>query len=575
MIVLKKGYASLTSIIVLGAVCIVVIPMFIILLYAYNYFFNYFKEQEVEAAVNSCNQINLLMEKEMFKADRMLGSLTENRYFKKFLKLDGGEPTSEHMDLYQSMDELVDIYLPNRNEYVLVFDEKNYYSSGNKFYLDRREMKESSWYKKALERTPKTKWLGLESLPLMSGKQEYYLSSRIIVDVDDFSDIAGVVYVTTVDRYEEILNTAGEDKLLCYFDPDGQLIFNHGKQPVVSLSQLEKAVTELGSGQVTILNDYIGVISLPNHYGYRTLMVFPKNSFQQESFYVRTLIPILFVFLIILFIIFMFFIVGKLLIPLQYMVSLVNRIQHGETDIKVDRKLHQENLLIAKGIVTLAHQNTTIGEDLDHSIKEKEKMELSKVQAQINPHFIYNTLTSIKYMAMLHDQDDICNLITKFVNLLRNSINRKGHFITLDEEIENLNNYIHIQKVIYHNSITFLYNICDQTRQCIVPNFILQPLVENCILHGILSTGQRDGIIKIESKLDDQLYITIEDNGCGSDDLDLHLYNQDKKFNGMGIHSVNKKVQLLYSEAYGLHISSQKNHGTLVTINLPIQYTEE
>lgn len=203
---------------------------------------------------------------------------------------------------------------------------------------------------------------------------------------------------------------------------------------------------------------------------------------------------------------------------------------------------------------------------------------LDKLQAQINPHFLYNTLTSIKYIAMENGQQQISSLITALIRLLRSTINREGTKIPLEKEVENVRNYMRIQDVTYKGNVSFEVEVPEELNSCLVPNFILQPLTENCLFHGI-HPEEAGGKIRISAtKKGEDLEITVEDNGDGfTEDSLVHMMgakNNREMMTNFGLKGVQQKIQLICGEPYGLSISSTRNQGSTVRILLPYQESE-
>lgn len=204
---------------------------------------------------------------------------------------------------------------------------------------------------------------------------------------------------------------------------------------------------------------------------------------------------------------------------------------------------------------------------------------LDKLQAQINPHFLYNTLTSIKYIAMENEQKQISDLITALVKLLRSTINREGIFIPLSEEAENVKNYMCIQNAVYKGNVDFQIDIPENLQSCMVPNFILQPLVENCIFHGI-HPEEKGGEIGIVAELTEKgLSILVKDNGDGfsEDCLEdmMGAENNKEMMTNFGLKGVQQKIQIACGEHYGLSVKSTRNLGSEVEIILPVNFFHE
>ncbi|MFK7697584.1 sensor histidine kinase [Paenibacillus sp. HJGM_3] len=211
------------------------------------------------------------------------------------------------------------------------------------------------------------------------------------------------------------------------------------------------------------------------------------------------------------------------------------------------------------------------------------QFEYKALQAQINPHFLYNTLESIHSLAKLSGDKQVSDMIYLLGKLLRESIGKKGDIIPLQDEVDYITSYLAIHKIIYGDKIEVNVHVEPSLMSLQVPKFILQPLVENSIKHGIEEKPGK-GIVSIGCWVkDEDLYLEVSDNGVGIDEETKsqllspsegsQLKRKDKHTN-VGIISVHKRIQILYGDRYGLSITSELHHGTSIRIRLPI-LTEE
>ena len=206
--------------------------------------------------------------------------------------------------------------------------------------------------------------------------------------------------------------------------------------------------------------------------------------------------------------------------------------------------------------------------------EEKRLTEIHALQMQINPHFVYNTLTSIKFLVWQGNKDLAIEAIEAFIMLLRNTLSNKNEYVTIDDEIQNIKNYIKIQNIRYNNKIAVTYDINDSCMHILIVKMILQPFVENAFFHAF--NKQDNGTIKIFVRvIKGALMIEIIDNGLGMEQEKINnLFNgtidKGKNFSGIGVKNVNDRIKLLYGSDYGVKISSVVNQGTIISIALPI-----
>jgi len=223
-------------------------------------------------------------------------------------------------------------------------------------------------------------------------------------------------------------------------------------------------------------------------------------------------------------------------------------------------------------------------EDLIKQVKREETLkkeaEIAALQYQLNPHFLYNTLNTIKWVAKLHNTPQISDVINALVRLLQASLGKKGDFITLREEIGLIRDYMEIQRFRYGDKVELNFEIDPVAQRCLVPRMILQPLVENACIHGI-EPGGGDGKITVRAWIDrDLLYCQVEDNGAGmktgpeAGEVSGKGGVLKERMSGIGLKHIREKINLYYGEDYHMHIFSKEGQGTTVRLSLPIHHSE-
>ena len=221
------------------------------------------------------------------------------------------------------------------------------------------------------------------------------------------------------------------------------------------------------------------------------------------------------------------------------------------------------------------------------------QIEINALQSQINPHFLYNTLESIRGQALMDNNDEIAIMVEALAMFFRYSISGKGNLVPLRDELASINNYIIIQRYRFNNRFSLEILIDEEDEMAYdfyVPRLMIQPIVENAIFHG-LEEVEKDGKVRIEVIVTDQnLIITVSDNGKGmtreyleklnqsiktfsSDDEDSDLLGGRKM--GIALANINKRICLLFGAEYGLNIYSTLGQGTDVEILIPIKQTRE
>lgn len=221
---------------------------------------------------------------------------------------------------------------------------------------------------------------------------------------------------------------------------------------------------------------------------------------------------------------------------------------------------------------TLDKKNENIIE-LIENIKEKDAskrtLELEMLRYQINPHFLFNTLTTFKWMAELSNNIQLSDGIGSLIGLLKSTLVANSEFVTVQDEIENLKHYNCIQELRYISRFQTGFEIDEAAQQCMIPHFILQPLLENAIIHA---ASDLDRVISITIRAAvraDILEIVIADDGVG---FDIHTaYDTGlKRFTGIGLRNVNERLKLYYGQDNGLVIHSTPGKGTTCIVRIPL-----
>ena len=210
----------------------------------------------------------------------------------------------------------------------------------------------------------------------------------------------------------------------------------------------------------------------------------------------------------------------------------------------------------------------TVNEVYQSKIKEKE-YEMRALQAQINPHFLYNSLSMINWKALEADQKDISHITLALSTFYRTALNKGKNILLVKDEIANIKSYLDIQLAMHDNSFDVVYDIDDSILKYETLNLILQPLLENAIGHGIDVKTDGRGEIRIEGKENgDFIDFTVSDNGVGMTKTQAAMILS-KSSNGYGVSNVNERIKLYYGEQYAVKIDSTPGIGTKVMLHFP------
>lgn len=252
----------------------------------------------------------------------------------------------------------------------------------------------------------------------------------------------------------------------------------------------------------------------------------------------------------------------------------------------------EESLDMGVSVDAMAEGIYELLDELRHSMERehaetllRHQFQYAELQNQINPHFLYNTLETIRGQAVIDDNYIIADMTEALAKYFRYNISKNNDVVTVEQELENISNYIQIQQYRFQDRFVFrIYNHVPEEKytSCMIPKMTLQPIVENAIFHGMEQKIEKGHLnIHIETS-EERLTIIVADDGVGMDEETLEKLNrklqrtdgvselsEEFRHNGIAIENVNSRLRLLYGGDYGLRVSSTRNLGTEVEITLP------
>lgn len=213
--------------------------------------------------------------------------------------------------------------------------------------------------------------------------------------------------------------------------------------------------------------------------------------------------------------------------------------------------------------------------DVEERRQREKAAEFQALYAQVSPHFLSNTLNTIHWMAERQSADNISELTSSLITLLQYSMNNKKEIVSLEEELEYVQNYLTIQEYRYYGMFDVRFLIDEEVKTCRILKFLIQPLVENALLHGISGLERQGKILIRARKQNNRLEILVADNGMGFSEISEPEYAGNHKTHGIGLKNIRQRIELFYGTEYGLQITSRKHHYTKVQMELPLVWGKE
>ncbi|OMF30759.1 hypothetical protein BK133_16605 [Paenibacillus sp. FSL H8-0548] len=331
-----------------------------------------------------------------------------------------------------------------------------------------------------------------------------------------------------------------------------------------------------GSSIQTIVDrEYLVSFKTSEYTGWKTIGIISVERLYKDSHAVRnwiivvTLIIMLFAFLLAR------VFAQTITLPIKRMLRPMKKVQMGDLNVTFPVDGNDEIGILSTGVNHMVNQIHTLIEDAYKGKIMLQQSEFKALQAQINPHFLYNTLESINWMAKTNGVEQICRMVSALGDLMRISISTEKEYITIEEEMKYISDYLYIQKVRFGDRIETEIHMDDDLLSVVIPKLILQPIVENALLHGV-QVKKGKGVIHIRGhRLDDCIMFTVEDNGIGMDTeqaakllADEQLEGPEAKGSGIGVRNVHQRIRYIYGMEYGVTINSKLGEGTNVQIRI-------
>lgn len=249
--------------------------------------------------------------------------------------------------------------------------------------------------------------------------------------------------------------------------------------------------------------------------------------------------------------------------PINKLSNLMKKVEEGDRDVNFDLNCDDEIGRLGMSFNDMVKEINRLIEEVYVKQYLLQEAEFKALKAQVNPHFLYNTLQSVNWMAKLKDCEGVSTMVTALGKFLRYSISKQGDLVTVSQEIEQVENYLTIQKIRYGDKITSEIHIGDEIKKCSILRFLLQPIVENSIVHG-LEPKLSKGHLIINGYLDGEIInFDIMDNGVG-------FGNSEVKGEGIGMDNVNERIKIHYGEVYGVFVE-RVDEFTCIKIKIPME----
>ena len=456
-------------------------------------------------------------------------------------------------------------------------------NDGKKSVNSDLDLNTQEWYTQALDSPEGPMLTSSHVQHIISGERPWVITlSRGIRDREGSGEKEGVFFIDL--NYSAISelcdqSTVGTKGYAFILDARGNIVYHPQQQQLYNELQTENISLIMDTEDDTVLtgtgsNGKLYSISRSDKTGWtvvdctnvRELL---SKSRQAQSIYVLTA-----VILVIVALLFSRFMARSITLPIQKLRDSMKKVQEGDfsvSDVVVDSD--NEIGSLTKSFDVMTHRIQELMEQNVHEQEEKRKSELKALQSQINPHFLYNTLDSIIWMAEGRKYEEVVLMTASLARLLRQSISNEDEVVPIANEVEYAKGYLTIQKMRYKDKLEFQIDVDPSILHIPLIKLVLQPIIENAIYHG-LKYKESKGLLIIKGFMKDgNAVLQVIDDGVGmSEETLAHIYDRHKvnyHSNGVGVYNVQKRLKLYYGEDYGITYESAEDKGTTATITIP------
>ncbi|EMS69205.1 cache domain-containing sensor histidine kinase [Ruminiclostridium cellobioparum] len=586
-----KG-VSINQRLLISYILVIVIPITAISVIIYNYTTDYLEERVTESVLATSAQITENLD--TFFTN--MAKITEMPYYDKELNniLDRRYSVNNEMNEYQKVEDYNQItqnffsklFLLNKSIetlYLTSFVNDRVYYKGYRAEYSREEsdLKNEQWFRNIVSKGGKEVIIGIhDEFPSVPNTSQVITIGRLIVK--PFTNEKQGVFLINIkpekleELYKETRLTPGTRQLI--IDENNRIVYSKLENEIGTQidPDIIKIINSKGTNnEVTINNTPVFIISDTSRYSFwKVINIIPRNELFSDAEAIREGILLIGIALVLLSVLVSFIIAGSITKPIVKLNNQMKLVEQGDFSVNIEGQRNDEVGQLSKTFNKMILQINELIQKIKIDGENKRISELQALQSQINPHFMYNTLNVIKWMAQMQAADNITQAVDSLIYLLNFSAKTTAEFIPISEELEFVKNYISIMRLRYYNKFEVIYEIEDSVYKYKTLKFILQPFIENAIFHGF--DKRKSGYhLRIKAFLENgSVCFIINDDGSGIAAQDIpKILNKDiqgeKGFNSIGISNVVGRIKLHFGQQYKVDITSRPEVGTSIFINIP------
>lgn len=440
-------------------------------------------------------------------------------------------------------------------------------------------------FQETLQLSPKVKFFGMEETrDMMSSEpnQEYMIATVAPTYGLPYFEVEAMWFLFNprILQNQIAINDSNADEIYV-FDSEGSVIISQQNDELDSSSYFNEAFHRERGFYISEVNGeqrFVTYMTGDNGWKYIHTLSYDKMLKQSNELYLKMLFLVLIFILFFLFVSFM--LMKSITRPITKLVKQMNLVKIGKLDSNFKASGPMESYVLGTTFNMMIERMKELILEHEEKEKQKKKAEIEALQSQINPHFLLNTLGSIKIMATISKSENIRSLTESLSKLLSSTFNQGGMYSSIGDELRLLEHYVLIMKVRFGDEFKLNIAVSESIRKMYILKLLIQPIVENAIIHGLFGKEGEGRIDIIGEQIDDRrIQFSIQDNGVGmTEEQCSRIMEQEpgakERFNGLGFRNVHQRIELNYGSDFGLSISSQHEQGTRVIMILPVLHEE-
>ena len=577
---------SLRSRLILYFIVAFILPFMIVMAVSYSIVYNINKQTAIQYSTQMIEQTSGKIDDFLLEAYKIGNMIAEDPSIQEPLRRPLDEDIAKQYSTDLTIDSKLNFTASSRNNffgfYVVGANGAKYKS--NYCSVRSGDLRETDWYKQIVE-SAKPVWFSthVDSFAVETIGQSFVTVGLPIIDKAS-GKIAGVALVDVEERvvFNNIMvSKLGKTGFMFIEDSNKKVVSSSNDQitaenlPKIDLSDKDKIIYNWSPVKNKTGDRYIYSGRISPLTGWKFIGLIPTSELSKDSIVVGRIMIFMLIIICILGFVAVWEIAGSVANPVRKLIGLMKMAEEGDLSVEMNVRYNDEIGQLGKSFNIMIKKISNLMDKVYEEQKKLRKAELKALQAQINPHFLYNTLDSVIWMSRAKNNEDVIEMVTALAKLFRIGLSRGKDLISIKEEVEHVNSYLTIQHIRYRNKFSYEVIVPEELHEYKTVKLILQPIVENAIYHGVKNKREKGHISVTGRDCGEFIIFEVSDNGLGMNDEQLKLLKDmleninSNKIKSLGVKNVSERIKMLFGCDFGLTFYSEYNKGTMVEIKIP------